>query len=198
MDGEFQFGVVFILVAAILILILLIDAWFKERRKTINEEELVDSEQMIDMPVAALPPKQILAEDLIVINIIAKNDGYFASYDLLQAISATGMQYGAMNIFHYYEQSIHGKISLFNLASATEPGEFDLNHIGDLTCKGLTLFMNIRQVPDAFEAFELMLGTAEQLADDLEGDLYTAHRAPWSDEIMLQYHKRITNYQAIV
>ena len=196
MDGEFRFGVILILIAAVLILILLIDAWFRERRKKIKEE--LQEPIVIHHPPETKTTVQYILDDLIIIHVIAKQGGHFASYDLLQAISATGMQYGAMNIFHYYLDTSNDKISLFNLASATEPGEFDLNQMGDFSCAGLTLFMNMRQVPDAMEAFEAMLHTAEQLADDLQGDIYTAHQAPWSDEILLQHHEKIINYQRIV
>jgi len=131
--------------------------------------------------------------DLIIINVIAKPGQHFASYDLLQAISATGMRFGAMNIFHYYSKVAMDKKTLFSLASATEPGEFDLNRMGDFSCKGLTLFMNLHQVPDRGEAFALMLSAAEQLAEDLRGELQTGSREPWNDEIRQQYQTRIAS-----
>lgn len=133
------------------------------------------------------------AGDFIIINVIAKPGQHFASYDLLQAISATGMQFGAMNIFHYYSKVAMDKKPLFSLASATEPGEFDLNRMGDFSCKGLTLFMNLHPVPDKGEAFALMLSAAEQLAEDLQGELQSGNREPWSNEIKQQYLTRIAS-----
>jgi cell division protein ZipA len=129
-------------------------------------------------------------EDFIIISVIAKPNQPFASYDLLQTISATGMQFGAMNIFHYYSPFTMDKKPLFSLASATEPGEFDLNQIGNFSCRGLTLFMNLHQ-PDKMNAFTLMLETAEQLAEDLQGELRTAHREPWTNEIKQRYLDKI-------
>ena len=126
-------------------------------------------------------------QNFIIINVVAKPNRQFASYDLLQTISATGMQFGAMNIFHYYSPSTMDKKPLFSLASATEPGEFDLNQMGNFSCNGLTLFMNLHQVPDKMKAFTLMLETAEQLAEDLQGELRASNREPWSHEIKQQY-----------
>lgn len=191
MDGEFRFGEILILFAAVFILILLVDVLLRERRK------IKEAQQPEAVPTDTKLTEHVeqTAEDLLIVHVIAKNGGYFAAYDLLQAISTTGMQYGPMNIFHYYDEASSGKVSLFNLASATEPGEFDLDHMGDFSCAGLTLFMNMRQVPDPMEAFEIMLVTAEQLADDLEGDLCAAHRMPWNEEIMKYYQDKIMNYQ---
>lgn len=188
---DVNFKLIIILAAAFLLLALLVDAWFRERRLQLDayklrqkKENLEDGfdrahdayasssneagsnintstktdESRFDNEISKTPVSKMVAkqsspqghikDDFIVINVIAKKGGYFASYDLLQAISATGMQYGAMNIFHFVEDSPRGKLTLFSLASATEPGEFDLNHVGDLSCAGLTLFMNIARVPD--------------------------------------------------
>jgi len=127
------------------------------------------------------------AHDFIIISVVAKPNQPFASYDLFQAISATGMQFGAMNIFHYYNPQTIEKKPLFSLASATDPGEFDLNQMGNFSCSGLTLFMNTQQVPDKKKVFHLMVETAEQLAEDLQGELRAGTRHPWNEQIKQHY-----------
>jgi len=126
-------------------------------------------------------------DDLLVISVAAKPDAHFAGYDLLQAITATGMQFGEMNIFHF----IKDNQTLFSMASATKPGEFDIDRIGAFSCAGLTLFMNYRSVPDPKFAFDLMLKTAEQLADDLHGELRAGQRVPLTSDILKQYENKI-------
>jgi cell division protein ZipA len=138
-----------------------------------------------------------MARNLLVMNVFAKNNHQFFSYDLLQAISATGMQYGEMNIFHHYQLTSEGRVSLFSLASATEPGYFDIDRMGDFSCAGLTLFTNLKDVPDAKVAFELMLKTAEQLADDLDGELRANPRTPWNDTVLNQYQQKVARYQTM-
>lgn len=211
-----------ILAAAFVLLALLVDAWFRERRIPLDvnttEQKNDDSEDTFDRshdmhthyeneilqtPVSRMVAKQNqqqgnLKNDFIIINVIAKNGGYFASYDLLQAILATGMQYGSMNIFHFVEDSPRGKITLFSLASATEPGEFDLNNVGNISCAGLTLFMNIARVPDPGDVFVLMLETAEQLAQDLNGELRAAPNIPWSDDVFHHYENKIVNQLQLI
>lgn len=162
-------------------------------------ENVMEEPEIPPFPTSAEitpPPEPIdLSDDLIVINVIAKPGCAFASYDLFQAISATGMQFGAMNIFHFYEMTPAGKSTIFSLASATEPGEFDLDHIGDYSCKGLSLFMNLRQVTNAEDAFARMLDTAEQLAEDLEGDLHAGPHASWSEDIFKRYQEKVLSHQ---
>src|SRR3990167_3842499 len=106
-------------------------------------------------------------ENLFILSVMAKPDAHFASYDLLQAISHAGLQFGEMNIFHYYQTTVNGKTKLFSLASANKPGDFDMNNIGNFSCTGLMLFMNKTDVPDPQQTFKLMLDTAEKLTEDL-------------------------------
>jgi cell division protein ZipA len=102
------------------------------------------------------------------------------------------MEFGDMNIFHYYAPDEPGKVRLFSLASATEPGEFDLDRIGNYFCSGLTLFSQLNNVPDPRQAFNLMLRAAEQLAEDLNGELRAGPRRPWDDNVLREYqHKTL-------
>lgn len=236
---DVNFKLIVILVVALLLLVLLVDAWFRERKlqREINTlshkkekaeysiDNLLDTQEGGDLEtiypslhyddmqnentmlhnqaVSMLVNKQNISPSLakdnfIVINVIAKHGGYFLSYDLLQAISATGLQYGAMNIFHYIEDTPRGKLTLFSLASVTEPGEFDLNNIGGLMCAGLTLFMNVSRVPDPGDVFLLMLETAEQLAEDLDGELRAAPNIPWTEDIFHHYENRIVSQQKLI
>jgi cell division protein ZipA len=169
-----------------------------------NRESSLQSLSSSDIATNFSQPKaqpQFLANmipsNLLMISVFAKSNNRFASYDLLQAIAATGLQYGEMNIFHYYQRSPQGKkIILFSLASATKPGGFDLDRMGNFSCVGLTLFMDITQVPNPLQAFYLMLGTAEQLADDLEGELRAAPHIAWSDEYFQICEQKIMKAQA--
>jgi cell division protein ZipA len=131
------------------------------------------------------------ANDLLVLTVAAKPGQQFGSYDLLQSIYATGMEFGDMNIFHYYASDEQpGKVRLFSLASATEPGEFDLDRIGNYFCGGLTLFSQLDQVPDPRQAFNLMLKAAEQLAEDLNGELRAGPRRVWDDNVLREYQQK--------
>lgn len=135
-----------------------------------------------------------MEENLIIIMVVAKAGQRFFSYDLLQAISASGMQFGARNIFHHYSPD---KKVLFSLASASESGEFDLNQMGNFSCGGLVLFMDLQKISNAEDTFAQMLSVAEQLADDLKGELRTANRQPWTEAIQQEYEAKVMQYQNV-
>ncbi|MEO8401659.1 MAG: cell division protein ZipA C-terminal FtsZ-binding domain-containing protein [Gammaproteobacteria bacterium] len=135
---------------------------------------------------------QASQENLLVLSVMAKTGNRFVSYELLQALSNSGMQFGEMNIFHYYQPTAMGKLTLFSLASANKPGDFDLNNMGDFSCTGLMLFLNIGQVSDPQYAFKLMLDIANQLTDDLDGVLCADPQTPWNEKLAWQYAQKIT------
>lgn len=142
-----------------------------------------------------VPPKRnapASQENLLVLSVMAKPGNRFVSYELLQALSNSGMEFGEMNIFHYYQPTAMGKLTLFSLASANKPGDFDINNMGDFSCTGLMLFLNIGQVADPQYAFKLMLDIANQLTEDLDGVLCADPQTPWNEKLAWQYAQKIT------
>jgi FtsZ-interacting cell division protein ZipA len=144
-------------------------------------------------PVArtTAPKAPVQLNDLLVISVVAAPGMQFGSYDMLQAISAAGLQFGEMNIFHYKI----GDETLFSLSSASEPGDFNLDRIGDFFCEGLTLFTNLREVSHPESVFELMLNTAEQLEEDLNGELRMGTRKPWTEEAYQACLAKVEQFQ---
>lgn len=122
-------------------------------------------------------PSQIFA-----LHLMASKDQAYNGYELLQALLSAGLRYGKMQIFHRHEQKTGRGEILFSLASATSPGTFELPKMGAFTCQGLVLFFDSAKTPDPKKAYEIMLETAEQLAEDLGGEILDERRVPLSDE----------------
>jgi len=166
------------------ILLLTYPSWCKRSKKINLIAELPNTDHLNIKPKTERDKELSDSDDsLIIISIMAKNNSNFASYDLIQAISAAGLQYGDMNIFHYFYPDANFGIKLFSLISAEEPGEFNLDNIGNFSCSGLMLFMEKTKVPDPISAFNIMLEKAQQLADDLEGQLCSSPKIPWNMEV---------------
>lgn len=125
--------------------------------------------------------------DLIVININANVEHPYSGYELLQAILASGMRYGRMNIFHRYEDANGRGTLLFSLASAVKPGIFELTKMGSFSTPGLTLFLRVSALKLPLTAFETLLETAQQLVDDLGGELLDEQRLPLSEEKITEW-----------
>jgi cell division protein ZipA len=131
---------------------------------------------------------------IFVLNVLASQGKAFVGYELLQSLLAAGLHFGEMNIFHRYkEEGANSNTKpIFSLASAVEPGTFDINRMGGFSSPGLTLFMQVTpDISNPQPLFETMLDTAKQLADDLGGEVYDDKRQPWSDEALHRYLQRI-------
>ena len=133
-------------------------------------------------------------DSLILINVFADVGNEFIGYELLHALLAAGLRHGELDIFHRFEVVEGKEYELFSLASATNPGTFDINNMGSFSCKGLTLFMTASDSINPLRAFELMLLTARQLRDDLNGRLLDDKRTELIEQAIIQYKHRIFAY----
>jgi cell division protein ZipA len=112
---------------------------------------------------------------IIVLYVTPRTQQIFRGPDILQALDSVGMHYGSMNIFHYYgkDQPQSGK-AIFSLTNMHEPGLFDLEKMGTFTANGLAFFMCLPAELYGDIVFDLMLDTAEKLADILDGNVRDA------------------------
>jgi cell division protein ZipA len=134
----------------------------------------------------------------IALNVFAQNQQTFSGYELLQALLAAGLRFGEMNIFHRYQQDNGQGPILFSLASATEPGTFDIQQMGTFSCQGLSMFMELSGHPQIDEErFDLLLTTARQLAEDLAAVVLNDRREPLVDNQVVQYQTRIRLQEAV-
>lgn len=132
--------------------------------------------------------------DLISIFVVAQPGRKFIGYDLLQALLAAGFRYGEMSIFHRHQRANGEGAKLFSLASATEPGTFDMNRIGAFSSQGLCLFMQLKGPEHNLAALSLLLKTAEMIADDLQGVVLGADRMPLNDDMVGSYQRWVNQH----
>lgn len=136
-------------------------------------------------------------EDLIVMHIKALPGKTFVGYGLQQALASAGLQYGEMSIFHFYEEVAGKQTILFSLASGVEPGIFDLQRMGGFSTPSLSLFMTVANCVNPLATLNLLIDTAQQLADDLGGKLYDQQHKLFSDTTIDQYRSRV-NEMALI
>lgn len=136
-------------------------------------------------------------EDLIVIHVKAQPGKSFSGYGLQQALNAAGLQFGEMSIFHFYEEHAGKKTILFSVASAVEPGIFDLQRIGAFNTPGLSIFMTVANCTEPLKALNLLLDVAQQLADDLGGQLFDQQHQAFTKSTINNYRERV-NEMALI
>jgi cell division protein ZipA len=130
---------------------------------------------------------------LIIINLYAPNDHGFGSYDLLQALTSAHLHFGRMKIFQRHFNIDGGGEVLFNVASITHPGTFDIDNMAEFFTPGLTLFAEMDKVEDPVGTFDLMLETAIQLADGLGGTLYEGRTSPLTTAAIERIRQQLYN-----
>jgi cell division protein ZipA len=141
-------------------------------------------------PACSATTQSAASEEIIYLMLAANTNKPYVGYELLQALLAANLRFGAMNLFHRYDSpDAQGKI-LFSLASASEQGTFEINKIGAFSGKGLIMFMKLSRQKELLATFDAMLETAKQLVEDLGGDILDEQRNPLShDKIESIKHK---------
>jgi len=135
--------------------------------------------------------QQAPGPSIIALHVLADDDTPMMGYDLLQALLSEGLHFGDMQIFHRFEDENQDNV-LFSVAQATEPGTFDIEHIGSTSCRGLTFFMSARGDEGDLERFELMLTTAQQFADDFQATLCNDKRKALTDDDIDVYELQLS------
>ena len=137
------------------------------------------------------------SKHFIIIRLIAPKNTSYVGYELMQALLSAGLRYGSHNIFHYHEEIGEGEKILFSLASAVEPGTFELSQMGSITCPGLTLFMEYSSNSETnpLNRLTLMLDTARQLSEDLGGQLFTDKLKPLTEHDIKRWRIQFEGYE---
>jgi FtsZ-interacting cell division protein ZipA len=129
--------------------------------------------------------------ELIVLQVMAKHPEQWSGRKLIDVFNQSYLYYGEMQIFHRHENMDGTGPVIFSLASAVEPGFFEADSMADYTTPGLTLFFNTTHPNQSVAAFELMLRTAKQLAQRLDGEVRDDKRKPLTITLIETYRERV-------
>ncbi|HEX7047209.1 MAG TPA: cell division protein ZipA [Gammaproteobacteria bacterium] len=117
-------------------------------------------------------------ERIIVLNILpTEPGGSFPGADLLDVFDRAGLEYGQFGVFHRIKETHGGPQSVFSVASATEPGSFEITGMAEESFRGLSLFMVLPGPMRGVDAFADMLATARRIAEQIRGDVKDRNRS---------------------
>lgn len=94
-----------------------------------------------------------------------------------QALEKAGLEFGDMEIFHYYADGSLRKQPVFSVANLVEPGTFDLNAMQTLHTPGLTMFMRLPGPIDSLKAFDTLVDVITDLKSELQVELKDKQRS---------------------
>ena len=131
-------------------------------------------------------------EELIVLNLLAGPDRPFTGDELFTTLRTCGLKFGDMNIFHRVEPLT--KAVQYSVASAVEPGTFDMADMEAIRCPGLCMFMQLPGPEEPSVAFEDMLSVAKSVVKSLGGDIRDEHRNVMTPQTEEHYRQRIVDF----
>lgn len=138
-----------------------------------------------------LPP----VEEVLVINVVARDPAGFKGPALLQSILESGLRFGDMDIFHRHESMAGNGEVLFSMANALRPGTFDLDDIDNFSTRAVSFFLGLPGPRHPKQAFDLMVAAARKLAHELGGELKDEQRSVMTAQTIEHYRQRIVEFE---
>ncbi|MGX9419006.1 cell division protein ZipA [Vibrio sp. WJH972] len=160
-------------------------------------EPEVEAQTPISTPeVPAEPEPEEDPFEVLVLNVHCATSEPFVGTKLFDSMKQNGLLYGEMDIFHRHaDLSGTGKI-LFSVANMMQPGTLKHDDPNEFTTKGISFFMTLPCFGDSEQNFKVMLRTAQQIADDMGGNVLDERRNLMTPDRLAQYRQQIKEFKA--
>ena len=166
----------------------------QEEVNEIVEETAASVEPEVRQPEEEKTPQEEQEPLLLVLNVVGTGGRMLRGPAVLKALTATGLTYGDMNIFHFFHPNRPGK-PMFSIANMVEPGSFTLATMEELNTPGLILFANVQRPEEGINTFTVMLESAKKLAELLDGEVCDERRGTLSKQGIEHIHGQIREHQ---
>jgi len=110
----------------------------------------------------------------------------------IAALRGAGLEHGRYSIFH---RQLGTNREGFSVASLTEPGSFDLDHVAGSTIAGLSFFVVLPGNGDPVARFDAMVETARRLSVELAADLFDERGSSWSSQRERYLREELIEYR---
>jgi len=141
------------------------------------------------------PREQAPVDEVLVINVIARDPDGFKGPALLQNILESGLRFGEMDIFHRHESMAGNGEVLFSMANGVKPGTFDLDDIDLFSTRAVSFFLGLPGPRHPKQAFDLMVAAARKLSSELNGELKDEQRSVMTAQTIEHYRQRIADHE---
>ncbi len=110
-------------------------------------------------------------ERIVTLYVAARVGATLAGSDIVVAAEKAGLEFGDMGIFHrlVIGRKVDGPV--FSMANMVKPGNFDMTRLDAVRTPGVTLFMTLPGPLPALDAWEMLLPTAQRLAELLDAQV---------------------------
>ena len=129
-------------------------------------------------------------EMFVVIYVLALDEP-FLGQGLVEVLLDSGMIFGEMDIFHQLDD--RGE-QLFSLASAVEPGTFNLSSLDQFSTPGVSLFMRVHELEAPLQVLDSMLSVANMIAQELNGEVRDETRSVMTPQTIEHCRQSLTEF----
>ena len=129
-------------------------------------------------------------EMFVVIYVLALDEP-FPGQGLVEVLLNSGMTFGEMDIFHQLDDR---GAQLFSLASALEPGTFNLSSLDQFSTPGVTLFMRVHELAEPLQVLDSMLSVADKVAQELNGEVRDETRSVMTPQTIEHCRQSLTEF----
>lgn len=105
---------------------------------------------------------------ILTLFVAARAGAQLSGPDLVVAAEKAGLIYGYMGIFHRLVDGHPEQGPVFSVANMVKPGNFELAGIQQLQTPGISFFMTLPTPVPALDAWDMMLPTAQRMAELLD------------------------------
>ena len=129
-------------------------------------------------------------EMFVVIYVLALDEP-FLGQGLVEVLLDSGMTFGEMDIFHQLDDR---GAQLFSLASAVEPGTFNLSSLDQFSTPGISLFMRVHELAAPLQVLDSMLSVANMIAQELNGEVRDETRSVMTPQTIEHCRQSLTEF----
>lgn len=129
-------------------------------------------------------------EMFVVIYVLALDEP-FLGQGLVEVLLNSGMTFGEMDIFHQLDDQ---GAQLFSLASAVEPGTFNLATLDQFSTPGISLFMRVHELEAPLQVLDSMLSVANRVAQELNGEVRDETRSVMTPQTIEHCRQSLTEF----
>lgn len=147
-------------------------------------------------PAAKAEPRELPPfDEVLVINVVARDPNGFKGAALVQSILESGLRFGDMDIFHRHESMTGNGEVLFSMANGVKPGTFDLEDLDHFSTRAVSFFLGLPGPRHPKQAFDLMVAAARKLSHELDGELKDEQRSVMTAQTIEHYRQRIVEFE---
>lgn len=143
------------------------DDWAEQRSTQPGAEAEARAPQPGSERVDSRLPSEF--EKVVVLHVIARDAEGLRGADLVVAAEKAGLSFAAPGVFYRFHDARSDAPPVFTVANMVKPGTIDLGNIDTLRLPGLTFIMTLPGPLSALDGWDIMLPTAQRLADLLDG-----------------------------